>query len=210
MAHVVLLGDSIFDNARYVPGGPSVIEHLRRCLPSQWRATLLAVDGSVTEEVAGQLTRVPADATHLVVSSGGNDALGHSMEILNSAAASFTEVLTRLAEIHASFQDDYRFMLKAVVGTGKSIAVCTVYDAIPMLGPAERMGLGLFNDVIVREACRVGVPVLDLRLTCNESTDYAPSSPIEPSVAGGGKIARTVARVVLEHDYSERTCQIYN
>jgi hypothetical protein len=28
----VLLGDSIFDNGRYVPGGPAVIEQLRRCL----------------------------------------------------------------------------------------------------------------------------------------------------------------------------------
>ncbi len=34
MNHIVLLGDSIFDNARYVPGGPSVIEHLRRGLPA--------------------------------------------------------------------------------------------------------------------------------------------------------------------------------
>ena len=34
MSHVVLLGDSIFDNGRYVPGGPSVIEHLRKALPA--------------------------------------------------------------------------------------------------------------------------------------------------------------------------------
>ena len=36
MGHVILLGDSIFDNARYVPGGPSVIEQLRRALPDGW------------------------------------------------------------------------------------------------------------------------------------------------------------------------------
>jgi hypothetical protein len=28
VSHVVLLGDSIFDNGRYVPGGPAVIDHL--------------------------------------------------------------------------------------------------------------------------------------------------------------------------------------
>jgi hypothetical protein len=32
VSHVVLLGDSIFDNARYVPGGPSVLEHFRKGL----------------------------------------------------------------------------------------------------------------------------------------------------------------------------------
>ena len=46
MGHVVLLGDSIFDNARYVPGGPSVTDHLRRSLPREWQVTLLACDGS--------------------------------------------------------------------------------------------------------------------------------------------------------------------
>ena len=33
MNHVILLGDSIFDNDRYVPGGPSVIQHVQRNLP---------------------------------------------------------------------------------------------------------------------------------------------------------------------------------
>ena len=33
MGHVVLLGDSIFDNARYVPDRPPVIDQLRQALP---------------------------------------------------------------------------------------------------------------------------------------------------------------------------------
>ena len=51
--HIVLLGDSIFDNARYVPGGPSVIEHLRRVLPGGWRTTLLARDGAASRRWFG-------------------------------------------------------------------------------------------------------------------------------------------------------------
>ena len=46
MGHIVLLGDSIFDNARYVPDRPPVIEQLRRSLPPGWRASLLAADGA--------------------------------------------------------------------------------------------------------------------------------------------------------------------
>src|SRR5580704_3369076 len=70
MGHVILLGDSIFDNERYVPDRPPVIEQVRRALPAGWQATLLAVDGHMTEDVANQLKRLPADATHLVVSVG--------------------------------------------------------------------------------------------------------------------------------------------
>lgn len=41
--HLVLLGDSIFDNAIYVSDGLPVITHLRQHIPSGWQATLLAI-----------------------------------------------------------------------------------------------------------------------------------------------------------------------
>jgi hypothetical protein len=75
MSHVVLLGDSIFDNALYVPDRPPVIEQVRRGLPTGWKATLLAVDGHTVEHISTQLPRIPTDATHLVLSIGGNNAL---------------------------------------------------------------------------------------------------------------------------------------
>src|SRR6185436_5966678 len=76
MIHIVLLGDSIFDNAAYVAGGPDVVRQLREILPSGWRATVNALDGAVISDVPQQLKELPRDATHLVLSIGGNDALG--------------------------------------------------------------------------------------------------------------------------------------
>src|SRR3954462_4689860 len=73
--HVVLLGDSVLDNAGYLGGhGPEVVTQLRARLPAGWRATLLARGGSVTLDVPQQLRQLPADASHLVISAGGNDA----------------------------------------------------------------------------------------------------------------------------------------
>src|SRR3954469_14402874 len=69
---VVLLGDSIFDNKAYVGSGPDVVAQLRASLPRGWQASLAAVDGAVTGDIARQLGRVPGDASHLVVSIGGN------------------------------------------------------------------------------------------------------------------------------------------
>jgi hypothetical protein len=37
--------------------------------------------------------------------------------------------------------------------------------------------------------------VIDLRLVCTDAADYSRSSPIKPSVVGGGKIASAVARL---------------
>ena len=77
MTHIVLLGDSIFDNGSYTGAEPDVVTHLRTLLPEGSRATLLAVDGATTRSMTGQVAEIPSDATHVVVSVGGNDALGH-------------------------------------------------------------------------------------------------------------------------------------
>ena len=34
MAHVILIGNSVFDNGAYVVGGPDVVRQLRECLPA--------------------------------------------------------------------------------------------------------------------------------------------------------------------------------
>lgn len=48
---VVLLGDSVFDNAAYVGGGSDVAQQLRTILTGDWQVTLLAVDGHVIADV---------------------------------------------------------------------------------------------------------------------------------------------------------------
>jgi GDSL-like lipase/acylhydrolase family protein len=208
--HVVLLGDSIFDNAFYVPGGPSVIEHLKQALPAGWQGTLLAVDGAHADGVHRQLEVLPPDATHLIVSAGGNNALGAGGLIIHGTAQSFAGVLSQLAALQGEFAREYKAMLRAVTQHGKPTAVCTIYDSIPVLEPAERAGLCLFNDVILREAFAAGLPVIDLRLICREATDYAASSPVEPSVTGGGKIARAIAEVVARARFGGWVSEVFS
>jgi len=222
MSHVVLLGDSIFDNAAYVPGRPAVIAQLQAALPSEWTTTLLAVDGHVTAGVHGQLTRLPADATHLAISAGGNDALACA-SILGQPASGVAEVVREFADIQDDFRREYREMLADVLAWrpperhgGRSLqgplptVVCTIYDAIPDLPREALAALSFFNDVITREACRAGVPVLDLRVLCRDKADYSALSPIEPSAIGGAKIAAALARFFTTHDFSRRECVVFS
>jgi hypothetical protein len=208
VGHVVLLGDSIFDNAAYVPDGPPVIEQLRARLPAGWKATLLAVDGAAVSDVARQLARLPAESTHLVVSAGGNDALENSV-ILRQPATSAVEVFSELAGIQVCFRTSYLQMLAALGAAGRPTAVCTIYDSVPDLSPEAVVALGAFNDVIIREAARAGLPILDLRLICDERSDYSTISPIEPSKLGGFKIARAIAGVVTCHDFRRAATAVY-
>src|SRR5205823_3108125 len=119
------------------------------------------------------------------------------------------EALGLLHEVRARFRDAYRAMLHALSAAGRPAAVCTVYDSIPGLGTAEQTALAVFNEVILREAARAGLPVLDLRLVCDQAADYSHVSPIEPSFAGGAKIVRLIAEVATTHDFSRARTAVY-
>ena len=189
--HIVLLGDSIFDNGAYVGGGPDVIAQLRQELPG-WRCTLLALDGDVISGVPRQMASLPGDATHVVVSAGGNDALGHA-PLLQERPPSVGEALGMLGAARKQFAKDYHAMLDHVQEAGLPVAVCTIYDTPPSQPGQDviQAALCLFNDAITRGAFSRGAALIDLRLICNEDADYA--NPIEPSSQGGRKIARAVA-----------------
>ena len=208
MGHVVLLGDSIFDNARYVPDRLPVIEQTRLALPSGWKATLRAVDGATIDDVSMQTSKIPDEVTHYVLSVGGNDALMES-SALREPACTVGEAMGQLAAVRERFRINYRGMLLDLRILGKPVIVCTIYDAIPNLPVAERTALGLFNEVILREAVAARVPVIDLRLICTEPGDYSPLSSIEPSVVGGAKIAERIALAVTTHDFTTKRTAIY-
>lgn len=117
MPRVVLLGDSILDNATYTRGGPDVVSQVRELLRPEWGATLLAVDGSTTDHVQSQLARLPKDATHLVLSVGGNNALMH-LGMLDSPVSSMAKSIEALADIASDFEARYRVVIAACLNTG--------------------------------------------------------------------------------------------
>ena len=191
-SHVVLLGDSIFDNAAYTSGGPDVASQLRRILPGGWSATLLAVDGARTDEVTHQLARLPADASHLVLSVGGNDALAQG-DLLEIRAAPAAQILGFLADAASQFERRYRRLAIQLLRPGLPLTVCTIYNGNfpdPEFQRIVGTALSVFNDAILRVAFEHALTVIDLRLVCSEPLDYA--NPIEPSTAGGAKIARSI------------------
>jgi lysophospholipase L1-like esterase len=209
MSHVVLLGDSILDNHAYVSPDPDVASQLRARLGPRWKVTLLAVDGHVTSDVERrQLANVPHDASHLVISVGGNDALGQAA-ILTERANSVAEAVGRLADTRTSFARNYNQMIEAALRLAAPTAVCTVYDA-NYPEPQRRLvttALTVFNDVITRAAFRRGLPLIDLRLICSEPADYA--NPIEPSAKGGDKIAASVAALLAADSSRWRSSSVW-
>ena len=194
-SHVALLGDSIFDNRSYTGGASDVVTHLRDLLPAPWRATLCAVDGSTAADLADQLAEVPADASHVVISVGGNDALLNA-DLLLTPVSSTAEALVLFGERVGRFEEAYRAAIDGALALRRDTTVCTIYNGNleAREAPLARVALMMFNDVILRVAFERGLRVIDLRFVCTEAADYA--NPIEPSGSGGRKIAQAIARSV--------------
>ena len=208
MNHLVLLGDSIFDNRAYVAGGPAVIDQVQHLIPTDWKATLLAVNGNTSVQVSNQLKLLPADSTHLVLSAGGNDAIG-CLDLMGAPTSNLMGALGTLSKMLAGFEQSYKALMTELLALNKPLMVCTIYDSVPGLVDPLKVALAFFNDIIIRNAVSNGLPVLDLRMICTESGDYSIKSPIEPSSQGGSKIASRLKVAMLSHDFSSPGCHIY-
>lgn len=196
--HFALLGDSVFDNAAYVDAGAEVIAQLRRRLSSGEQATLMAKDGARIADVPLQLTRLPRDVTHLILSIGGNDALDRA-GVLDATEMDAPEAFRALADIIEIFEESYRRMLKVALKTRLPLAVCTIYNGYFDDRDYQRRAaaaVAALDDAIVRCAAGHGITVIDLRHVCAEAFDF--THQVEPSGQGGAKIADVILRAFVE------------
>lgn len=193
-ASILLLGDSVFDNAAYTAGEPDVATHLGRLLPES-RVTLCAVDGATTGMLAPQLQRVPEGATHLVLSIGGNDVL-ESLRLPSEPCLSVGDALDRIELWLGLFEENYSRALESVLALGLPTTVCTIYNGRFERAEAGRLRtlLAVFDDAILRQASRRSLGVIELRHVCTEPEDYV--LKIEPSATGGLKIAQAIAHAL--------------
>ena len=209
MPHLVLLGDSIFDNARYTLGQPDVISQVCQLLPTGWKASLLAVDGSTTAEIPAQLEPLPHDTSHLVLSVGGNNAIMNA-GILSTPVVSSSQALRALGEASRTFEEDYRRAVTACRQQHLPLTLCTIYNGCFPDADYQHListTLMAFNDVILRVAIEFRLTTIDLRFVCTSNADYA--NPIEPSSVGGAKIARAIVSLVSAPQLEQPAARIF-
>jgi lysophospholipase L1-like esterase len=192
MMHIAMLGDSVFDNGSYVGGAPDVRAQLQ-ALVTDIEVSSAARDGAVLADIALQLRQIPRLATHIVVSIGGNDAIGAS-GVIEEKATSVAHALEKLAAIRDRFDRSYGSMVELLVKRSLPVAFCSIYEPrFPDLvrRRAAATALAVLNDVITTQVFANRANLIDLRLVCNQDADFA--NPIEPSATGGEKIARAIA-----------------
>jgi hypothetical protein len=199
--NVILLGDSTIDNKGYCGReGTSVTEHFESKVG---KVTLRAQDGALISAIERQLNAgVPAEATHLVVSVGGNNLLSN-LEVMRKPCASVTEAMLMCAEISKEFEAEYEKMLNLVLEEKKPIMLCAVYrpnferTGFQVNQEAVDIAQRIFHDVIFKMARKYRLPVVDLRSVVGEAEDYA--NPIELDTPGGLKLTNAIIAAIKEH-----------
>ncbi len=206
---ILLLGDSIIDNAPYVKfGEPDVTEQVKRLLPDH-EVIRRAVDGSVTADVIKKQVDELKTDDYIVLSSGGNDALSNIEILDNTEKVTSRQLLNVLWNIRSSFSSKYGPLLEKLSGDQRNVLVLTIYNpAFASNGMemedqlAAEAGLSGFNDVIQQQALKHGCDILDIRPLFDNPEDYA--NPIEPSMKGGEKIAKEISKWILTQSITPR------
>tara|TARA_B100000131_G_scaffold316256_2_gene356035 strand:+ start:279 stop:962 length:684 start_codon:yes stop_codon:yes gene_type:complete len=226
MKHIVLLGDSIFDNLSYVNFGElDVPNQLRSLVGHRCRVTNLAVDGHKIGDIKNQLSNIPPETTNLFVSIGGNDGLGH-LSIFNSHINTVGEALQQMYRIGSNFKKKYSEMVDLILSYNIPTAFCSIYyprfDASSLTRVQHYMkpfqnsreiqemtmaAETIFNDIITYEIFKRKIPLIDLRVLCDDNKDFA--NPIEPSCIGGMKIAKTISFIADIYDTGRKHREVY-
>ena len=195
---VVLLGDSVFDSRPYLRGMPDMATRLGHLL-AHGLSRLGAVSGSRFGDIRRQLAAVPPEATHLIVSLGGNDLLDLARGMAGGAG-SVTDRLARAGDLLGEFRQRTQRACDLIAARGLRSALCTIYEppiGDPVLKQMGGVVLGFVNVTIEAEAGGRGLDVIDLRSICRVREDFFDT--IHPSAHGADKIAAALAHWVETH-----------
>ena len=225
--NILLLGDSIIDNRSYVLDGElDVTAHLKKLYTDQPDVSITnnAVDGDTMYDLeqnhlSGEELQ---NASHIIVSIGGNDLLqnisflqktselskvmGKDARIEKWGVRELNPSRNRVFEetyfeIIQPFTKQYETIVANLSDHRAKLLLCTVYegdlvdsDEFSDVNNSSKTMVSVFNDIVYRTANKYGANVQELREIFVSSEDYA--NPIEPSHIGGGKLAQAIQKWV--------------
>jgi len=225
--NILLLGDSIIDNRSYVLEGElEVTAHLKKLYLYEPDVSITnnAVDGDTMYDLKNNHLDTPdiEEASHIIVSIGGNDLL-HNISFLQRTSE-LSKIMGKDArigkwgvkelnpsrnrvfeetyfEIIKPFKKQYETIVANLSSHRANLLLCTVYegdlvdsDEFSDVNNSSKTMVSIFNDIVYRTANKCGADVLELRDIFVRPEDYA--NPIEPSHIGGGKLAKAIQKWV--------------
>lgn len=188
--HLVLLGDAL----QNIDLGKGQAESALVPRPrNPWKLTVIQPPEVLRP---GRVRAIPTGVTHIGICVDGGWAIEAS-GLLKGRAQSIRDALDTLAAAADEFEDVFARLIAAATEAGVPTIVCTLVPARYVEPSQERVAataLAIFNDRILRRTIAAHLSIVELRLICDEDSDYASETLL--SHAGVRKVAN-VARSAL-------------
>ena len=188
--YLVLLGDAL----QNIDLGKGQAESTLVPRPrNPWKLTVLQPPEVLRPS---RVRAIPAEVTHIVICVDGGWAIETS-GLLQGSAQTIREALYGLASAADEFEKVFVRLIATATEAGVPTIVCTLVPARyvdPVQERAAAAALAIFNDRILRRAIAAQLSIVELRLICDEDSDYASETLL--SHAGVRKVAN-VARSAL-------------
>ena len=179
--NIVLIGDSVLNNANYVPSEKSVVDILKTKTQKVFN---FAKDGATISDCYGQLDKIPTDLnttdTYVFISAGGNDILNKRGQLDSS----------EIRKLFNSYMDFIK-ALRVKLGSAK-INICNLYLPANPRYNTYKSSIEEWNQLITENSSKIGemynIINVDTLLTTPDDFVY----DIEPSEIASQKIANVI------------------
>ena len=201
--HLVLLGDAL-QNIQLAEGHPE--ETLVPRPRNPWKLTVLQAPEVLRKS---HIRAIPAQASHIGICVDGGWAIETS-GLLQGDAQSVRGTLDALASAADEFESIFARLIAAAKETGLPTIICTLVPARyvdPVQERAAATALAIFNDRILRRAFAARLSVVELRLVCDEESDYASETLL--SQAGVRKVANVARSALYEVSREPGRTRVY-
>ena len=201
--HLVLLGDALQNLDLGVDPAEDVLVPRPR---NPWKLTVLEPPQLLER---GWAREIPIDATHIGICVDGAWAIEAS-GLLRGRAQSVSEALETLAVAADQFERIFEKLVAAALEAGLPTVVCTLVPSRHEDASRQRAAssaLAIFNDRILRQAFWAKLSVVELRLICDEESDYATETLL--SRAGVRKVANVGRSALYEVSREPGRTRVY-
>ncbi len=167
--HLVLLGDALQNIDLGEGDRESALVPRPR---NPWKLTVLEPSQVLQHK---NVRAIPGDASHIGVCLDGGWAIETS-GLLLGGTQSIRDALDVLAAAADEFENIFGRLIAAATETGLPTVVCTLVPARYQEPSQQRVAataLAIFNDRILRRAFAARLSIVELRLVCDEESDYA-------------------------------------
>lgn len=201
--HLVLLGDALQNIDLGEGDRESALVPRPR---NPWKLTVLEPPQVLQQK---HVRAIPADASHIGVCLEGGWAIETS-GLLMGGTQSIHGALDALASAADEFENIFVRLIAAAFETGLPTIVCTLVPARYTEPSQQRVAataLAIFNDRVLRRAIAARLSIVELRLVCDEESDYANETLLSRS--GVRKVANVARSALYEISREPGRTRVY-